>query len=75
MSYGIVKAINDDEINHLCYTESGSSGSPLLNLSNHKVFGIHKGGAYTKKFNKAIFLKQPINDFFNNKNNEAKYII
>ena len=67
VSYGIAKNINDEEIIHLCYTDSGSSGSPLLNLSNNKVFGVHKGASTNKKYNKGIFLREPINDFFEKK--------
>ena len=42
---GIIKNINEDNytIEHLCSTERGSSGSPILNLLNYKVIGIHKG--------------------------------
>ena len=28
---------------HLCETQKGSSGGPLINLNNHKVIGVHKG--------------------------------
>ena len=42
-SFGIVKMIYENEIEHLCSTEPGSSGSPILNLSNFKVIGVHKG--------------------------------
>jgi len=42
VSYGLSKEINNYEIKHTCSTEHGSSGSPILNLSNNKVIGIHK---------------------------------
>ena len=45
VSYGILKKImgnNDHDFIHYCTTEHGSSGSPILNLSNYKIIGIHK---------------------------------
>ena len=42
VSYGILNSIQDYNINHTCSTEKGSSGSPILNLSNNKLIGIHK---------------------------------
>ena len=54
----------------------GSSGSPILNISNNKVIGIHKED--TKfEFNKRTYLKYPINEYLNNiniinKNKEIK---
>ena len=54
----------------------GSSGSPILNISNNKVIGIHKED--TKfEFNKRTYLKYPINEYLNNiniinKNKEKK---
>ena len=63
-SYGLTKDFEQDFIiRHLCITESGSSGSPLLNLSNHKVIGIHKAGSEKFSFNYAIILKLPIKEF------------
>ena len=49
VSYGLSTGIDNHEIKHICSTEHGSSGSPILNLSNNKVIGIHKQGS--KKFN------------------------
>ena len=45
VSYGIIKQINENEKNdfdHYCCTTKGSSGSPILNLSNNKIIGVHK---------------------------------
>jgi len=42
VSYGIINKINGYNINHYCCTESGSSGSPIINLLNNKIIGIHK---------------------------------
>lgn len=70
VSYGKSKDIIDYNLNHTCITEDGSSGSPILNLSNNKVIGIHKK-ATKYNFNVGTFLKAPIIDFQNkNKINE-----
>ena len=70
-SFGLTKNFQDDFIiRHLCITESGSSGSPLLNLSNHKVIGIHKGGSKYFSYNLAIILKSPIKEFIQKYKNE-----
>jgi len=69
VSYGIIKNINEYNIEHYCCTESGSSGSPIMNLLNHKIIGIHKEGSTLYNMNKGTFLKYPINEFIN------KYII
>jgi len=67
VSYGILKEIKDEyEINHLCSTNSGSSGSPILNISNNKVIGIHKESKFN--YNIGTFLKYPINEYLNNIN-------
>ena len=52
VSYGIIQDIDSKEkfhIRHLCCTEKGSSGSPIMDLSNNKLIGIHKGT--NKKYN------------------------
>ena len=68
-SVGIIKEINDKKtIIHLCETEKGSSGGPIINLINYKVIGIHIGGNLIHNFNHGTFLKEPI-DLFNQKFN------
>ena len=47
VSYGIIKKI-DKRIIHLCSTDNGSSGSPILSLENCKIIGYHFGN-YTEK--------------------------
>ena len=43
VSYGILKNIQDEyNIIYYCCTDHGSSGSPILNLLNKKIIGIHK---------------------------------
>ena len=42
VSYGIIKNINEKNgIEHCCHTNQGSSGSPIINLDNNKVLGVH----------------------------------
>ena len=73
VSYGVLKKIFDDknyEFSHICSTEKGSSGSPILNYLNNKIIGIHKEWS-GKNFNNGSFLNEPIKEFINryNKNN------
>ncbi len=62
VSYGKLIDINSYEIKHICNTEHGSSGSPILNLSNNKVIGIHKQSS--DNISKGTFLKYPLKNFF-----------
>ena len=41
---------------HLCSTDKGSSGSPILNINNNKLIGIHRGANNIHEFNKGIIL-------------------
>jgi len=73
VSYGILNRIQDKyNIIHYCSTDHGSSGSPILRLSNKKIIGIHKEGV--NDYNKGTLLKYPINEYLNKKNeiNEIK---
>ena len=66
ISYGCgLEKINDYDIKHLCNTDFGSSGGPILNKMNNKLLGIHRGYHQTKninKYNYGTFLKFPLND-------------
>ena len=64
VSYGFLREINNNsDIILSCSTESGSSGSPILNISNNKVIGIHKESSSTYNYNKGIILRIPIDGF------------
>ena len=66
-SSGVIKGFFADEkfsFRHSCQTEKGSSGSPIINLLNHKVIGIHKGYKKNLKYNIGTLLKEPIKDFY-----------
>ena len=80
ISYGIIKNIQDEyNIIHYCCTSNGSSGSPILNLLNHKVIGIHKESVKNKNYNRGSLLKFSINEFLEyynkKKNNEINLTI
>jgi len=62
VSYGILDNINNEEINHLCHTLNGSSGSPILSLETFKVIGIHCGSSKEENCKKGIFIKYPIKE-------------
>ena len=63
VSYGLLTGLQGFSIRHTCSTESGSSGSPILNLETFKVIGIHKEGSLAYDYNLGTLLKYPINDF------------
>ena len=79
VSYGILNGILDEyNIIYNCNTNEGSSGSPILKLSNKKIIGIHKGGSSIKEYNKGTILKYPIKEYLNkinNENNEIKLVV
>ena len=66
VSYGIINKLHEYNISHYCCTETGSSGSPIINLVNNKIIGIHKEGSKRFNLNRGTYLKYPIFDFFNN---------
>ena len=69
VSYGIIKELIEEyNINHICNTYFGSSGSPILDISNNKVIGIHNSSSKTENYNIGTYLKYPLNEYLNNKN-------
>ena len=67
-SLNIVKYIDFSKniIYHLCGTEEGSSGAPILCLNSNKVIGYHIGSDIDSNANLGIIIRGPI-DSFNNK--------
>ena len=66
VSHGIINGIEVDDGNnfrHLCSTNDGSSGSPVLLSKNNKIVGIHKSSNKTFNYNNGVFLNNAINDF------------
>ena len=69
VSYGLLSEIKEKEIYHLCSTEDGSSGGPILSLKNFKVIGIHYGFEKKLNVNLGTFMKYIIMELENyNKN-------
>ena len=73
-SYGYITKINNKDYNikYNCLTEKGSSGAPIINLSNYKIIGIHKGSLQFCKL--GIFIKNPL-ECFHKEMNVCKNII
>ena len=70
VSYGILKKINKENsynFEHLCSADFGSSGAPILNLSNSKIIGVHKESSNKYNFNIGLFLNEPLREFINKK--------
>ena len=68
VSYGILNKIYEDKeynFNRLCCTEEGSSSSPMINIINNKVIGIHKEADVMRNYNRGLFLNYAIEDFIN----------
>ena len=63
-SVGLLKTIENTNITHYCATDYGSTGSPILCLSNYKVIGVHKRRTQFN-FNVGTFIKFLIIDFNN----------
>ena len=55
---------------HFSHSNNGSSGGPLINLKNNKVIGIHKG--FNGKINLGTILREPIEKFFEQLNNNIQ---
>ena len=63
-STGVFLNLSDDyEIDHTCSSERGSSGGPIINLADQKVFGIHLGRFDNSNNNAALFIKIAIENF------------
>ena len=74
VSYGILNNICIDKkynFNHKCSTRGGSSGSPILNIKNNKLIGIHKE-SNNKKYNRGLFLNYPIKEYLQINNNKLE---
>ena len=68
VSYGTIHNLEEFTIHHLCSTDMGSTGSPILDLRNNKVIGMHTQSHSRLKCNRGTFLFYPIKDF-NDDNN------
>ena len=76
VSYGKIIEIRENDVKigdeydifHLCSTEEGSSGSPILNLSYNKIIGIHSSRHKKYNANLGISLQYPIKEYLNDIN-------
>ena len=78
VSFGILNEIYEDKeynFNYLCNTEEGSSGSPIINIINNKVIGIHKEVDKITNYNIGLFLNYAIEDFYRNYIKKKNYIV
>lgn len=75
-SPGVIKSISsDDNLQHYCPSEEGSSGSPILNLLNYKVIGIHKSSSNLASKNFGTLIKgliKEFNELYKNNNEKKK---
>ena len=74
ISCSIIKEEKDNNIYYKNLLKKDSYGSPILNLSNNKLIGIHIEENKEKNCNIGLFLKYGINDFikyFNYKKKET----
>ena len=62
-SNGDIKSLDNYTIYHTCNTIKGSSGSPIINILNNKVIGIHRGSKGVFNYNLGTLIKMPIEDF------------
>ena len=56
VSYSQPPKLNNSEISHKCCTKPGSSGSPILLITNQKLIGIHCGCFKNFQINKGSLL-------------------
>ena len=61
-SVGKVKSILDFNIDYYCYTDFGSSGSPILLLSKFKLIAVHKERTIFN-YNRGTLIKAAIDKF------------
>ena len=61
-SIDLLERIYKEKMEYFCSTDYGSSGSPILCISNFKVIGVHKGRTHFK-FNEGSFIKFAIENF------------
>ena len=72
VSYGLITNLKNYNLEYNCNTDSGSSGSPIINIVNNEIIGVHKEGIIRRRVNRGTLLKYPIKDFIKTilKNNE-----
>ena len=65
-SIGMIKENKaDGKFYYLSHTDEGSSGSPIMNLNNFKVLGIHQGRIKNQPYKIGISLKNIVESTLN----------
>ena len=72
VSYGLLNKMENEYLYHLCSTEGGSSGSPIISLDSLKLIGIHRGFYKPNKCNIGLFIRYAIDEFNKIENNVLK---
>ena len=76
---GKIKKLNDYEFDHNIPTDNGSSGCPIILLTNNikliQVIGVHKEADYLRKINIGTFIGEILNENSFNQLNDKNYII
>ena len=62
-SNGVIKNKYDNQIEYMSESKDGSSGSPIMNLSNFKVIGIHKGRNTEFNYKYGILIQSSIEKY------------
>ena len=74
VSYGLILNLNQQNIHHLCNSDRGSSGSPILSLKSFKVIGVHIGAPLNSfEYNIGNFIKSSINVFKNKEEEKLNF--
>ena len=63
VSYGQPPKCKNSEINHKCSIEYGSSGSPILLITNQKLIGVHSDSYNKSEYNSGSLMVHSINEF------------
>jgi len=74
ISFGSILSINkkDYDIEHNNSTDIGSSGCPIIDTDNYKVFGIHKSSSKIGNYNLGTLLDGPIKEFYEKQKNNIQ---
>jgi hypothetical protein len=72
ISFATINSLRKNSFLHCCNSDKGSSGGPIFNSFNNKVYGIHTGSHKLCHFNLGIKLKEPIEQFYIKYNDKIK---
>ena len=72
ISFATINSLRKNSFLHCCNSAKGSSGGPIFNSFNNKVYGIHTGSHKLCDYNLGIKLKEPIKQFYFKYNDKIK---